>query len=109
MAEELFITEYDEMLQSKELQIMKSMLPYLDNQSKKTASLFISYITFQKAMNLISKNENVISIAEYSNDMERRIGMLNTAKKFCNKKEQETIDNIINMIYVMDNYENLMN
>ena len=36
---------------------------------------------------------------------EHEVAMLTEIKKFCNPKEQETIDNILNIMCVMDNYE----
>lgn len=108
MADNELFTEYDEMLQTKELQIIKAILPYLNNQNKKTVSMLIQYVTMNKAINLMNKNNSELGIAEYTDEKERRISMLNAIKKFCTPKEQDTIDNFINMLYVMDNYENMI-
>ena len=72
-------TPFDYMTQTRELQMLKTMLPYM------------------KVMSMCSVDEG-------SNNM---VAMLNDLRAFCTSKEQETIDMLANMFSMLETYETI--
>lgn len=106
MNQELTITEYDEIVQNKQIQILKSILPFMKPAQQFPMALCIQTLEIHNAMNRFKNNSNVLCACSIENEAEKRNAMLQTIKKYCNSKEQETIDTILNIICVMENYEN---
>lgn len=102
MDEQTLFTAYDEAMQTKELQILKTILPYASPQVQNTLSFLIQFIQFKNASNY------QLTAAEIVDPQERNTALLNDIRKFCSPKEQETIDTLLNIICVMDNYESII-
>ena len=98
MDEQTIFTAYDEAMQTKELQILKTILPYMSPAMQPQLSMLIQIIQ-------IRNGNFTLSASEVNNGSDKRTAMLTEIKKFCSPKEQETIDNILNIMCVMDNYE----
>ena len=96
-------TPYDEMTQTKELQIIKSIVPYLPANKQKQFSLMIQYIQMINCLNLFSDSNQTLVAAETTDPASRRTAILNAVKKFCTRKEQETIDTFLSTFSVLDN------
>uniref|UniRef100_UPI004055FD31 hypothetical protein n=1 Tax=Agathobacter sp. TaxID=2021311 RepID=UPI004055FD31 len=109
MEQELYVTEYDEHVQTRELQMLKSMLPFVGTKSRMPLAMLIQYIEFKNTMQMFQSNTDVLSAASFSNESDRRNAMLQTMRRFCTPKERETIDNILNIISVLENYESFVN
>lgn len=108
MEQELYLTEYDEHVQTRELQMLKSMLPFVNQKSQMSLAMLIQYISFRNTMKMFQNNTDVLSAASFTNESDRRNAMLQTMRRFCTPKERETIDNILNIINVIENYENFI-
>ena len=108
MEQELYLTEYDEHVQTRELQMLKSMLPFVNTKSQMSLAMLIQYIAFRNTMKMFQNNTDVLSAASFSNESDRRNAMLQTLRRFCTPKERETIDNILNIINVIENYESFL-
>lgn len=107
MDEQNMLTIYDEKLQTRELQIMKTMVPYLSPKNQRQISFLIQFMQLKTAMSLIDGNEKNLQAAELTSATDKRAEMLSALKKFCSPKERETIDTIVNLLSVMDNCDNL--
>lgn len=108
MEQELYLTEYDEHVQTRELQMLKSMLPFVNTKSQMSLAMLIQYIAFRNTMKMFQNNTDVLSAASFTNESDRRNAMLQTMRRFCTPKERETIDNILNIINVIENYESFL-
>ena len=108
MEQESYKTEYDEQIQTRELQMLKSMLPFVNNKNQMTLAMLIQYIEFQNTLKMFQTNTDVLSAASFTNESDRRNAMLQTMRRFCTPKERETIDNILNIINVIENYESFL-
>ena len=108
MEQESYKTEYDEHIQTRELQMLKSMLPFVNNKNQMTLAMLIQYIEFQNTLKMFQTNTDVLSAASFTNESDRRNAMLQTMRRFCTPKERETIDNILNIINVIENYESFL-
>ena len=78
-------TPFDNMTQTRELQMLKTMLPYM-KESQNTAAL------------------SMCSVEEDHNNM---LCMLEDLRGFCTEKEQETLDMLSNMFSMLETYETL--
>ncbi|MBR4027742.1 MAG: hypothetical protein IKJ01_09390 [Lachnospiraceae bacterium] len=85
--------------------MLKSMLPFVQPKSQLPLAMLIQYIEFQNTIKMFQNNTDVLSACTITNESERRNAMLQTIRKFCTPKEKETIDNILNIICVLENYE----
>ena len=89
MDENSLFTPFDEITQTRELQMLKTIIPYMPHYSQKEMTLMVHYISLMNSMRMI----------------DRRLSMLNALKKYCSKSEQDTIDNLLNIFSVLDNRE----
>ena len=90
-------TPFDYMTQTRELQMLKTMLPYMKDTQKKQFAILIKYMELQNTV-------QVFSVDEGSNNM---VAMLNDLRVFCTSKEQETIDMLANMFSMLETYETI--
>ena len=109
MDQEQYITEYDELIQTKDLQMMKSMLPFANIRAQMPLALFIQALEFQNTIKVFRNNTNVLSACSINNESDKKTAMIQTLRKFCTPKERETIDTLLNIMCVMDNYDTFVN
>ncbi len=102
------VSLYENRLQSKEIDIMKTILPYLNPTSQKNVSMLISYMQLQKTMEFFENPENTMQIGA----MERKDNtteILNAIKSHCNPVEQQKIDQMLSALQMISTYEILFN
>lgn len=111
MDQENLFTEYDELVQTKELQMMKSMLPFLGIKHQKPFAILIQSLQFRNAVRMFQNNENALAACSINvnSDAEKRSAMIQTLRNFCSPKEKETIDTILNIMCVMETYDSINN
>jgi hypothetical protein len=98
---------YDDMVQTRYVQILKSVVPYLDFGSQRPIAILIQYLELKNASETFARRDNSMAACALESPAERRTAMLNAIRPYATKKEQETIDNILNLFCVMENYEML--
>ena len=99
---------YDDRLQSQDILILKTSLPYLNSSAQKNISMMISYLQLQKTMEYFENPENTMQICA----METKgstADILNAVKVHCNQTEQQQIDRILNALQMISTYEILFN
>ena len=104
MEEQTSVT-YDDMVQTRNVQMLKSIIPFLDFPSQKPAAMLIQYLEMRNAYSAFSKKDSSMAACALPNGTDRRNAMLSAIRQYCSPKEQETIDTILNLFCVMDNYE----
>lgn len=109
MEQEQFITEYDTIVQTKELQILKSMLPFATPSAQMPLAILIQGLQFQSTLKKFQSNTNLLSACSVNNEPDRKTAMIHTLRKFCSPKERETIDTLLNIMCVMENYDTFNN
>ncbi len=105
MEQEQYLTEYDGLVQTRELQILKSMLPFASVKSQMPLAILIQTMEFRNTLRMFQNNANVLSACSVNNEPDRRNAMIQTLRKFCTPKERETIDTLLNIMCVMENYD----
>lgn len=101
-------TLYDEAMQTRQLQMIKSIVPYLDVSKRQQAALIIQSLEWRNAMNVFSGNSNALSACEVPDGTDRRTAILTAVREYCTPKEQETIDTLLNLFCIMENYESMI-
>lgn len=96
---------YDDMVQTRNIKMLKSIVPFLDFHSQKPAALLIQYLEFQNANNAFSKPDNSMAACSIPEGNDRRNAILGAIRQYCTPKEQEAIDTVLNFFIVMENYD----
>lgn len=99
------ITAFDNMTQSREIQMMKTMIPYMKNSQKKQFAILIKYMELQNTIQIFSQETQALSMCSLPEEENNTLSMLNELRKFCTPKESETIDMLINMFSMLETYE----
>lgn len=105
MEQDISLTTFDQLTQSREIQMMKTMIPYMKNSQKKQFAILIKYMELQNTAKLFAKEEQIVSMCSLPEEENNMISMLNELRKFCTQKEAETIDNLINILSVLETYD----
>ncbi len=100
-------TSFDEKVQNKDLQILKTALPYLKGSRQKEILTIIKSMELKKSLELIDSNDTSLSICSTDNPMENTLNMLNDIRRFCSEKEQEHIDMMLNLFSMFTTYETM--
>jgi hypothetical protein len=100
---------YDDLVQTRNIQILKSVVPYLEFRSQRPVAILIQYLEFIHASETFARQDNSMAACALESPTDRRTAMLNAIRPYATPKEQETIDNILNLFCVMENYEMLNN
>ena len=84
-------TPFDYMTQTKELQMLKTMLPYMKEAQKKQFAILIKYMELQNTIQVFSQEDKVMSMCSANEESNNLVGMLQDLRQFCSPKEQETL------------------
>lgn len=101
-------TAFDEKIQSKNLQILKTALPYMNGPRQKEILTLIKSMELRRSIELINSDDTSLSICSSDNPMENTLNMLNDIRKFCSDREQEQIDLMVNMFSMFSTYETML-
>ena len=102
MDQEQYVTEYDGLVQTRELQMLKSLLPFASVQNQMPLAILIQSMEFRNTIRMFQNNANALSACAVHNEPDKRNAMLQTLRRFCTPKEKETIDTLLNIICVME-------
>lgn len=98
------VSLYEDRTQSKEINILKTILPYLNSTSQKNISMIISYLQMQRTMEYFENPENTMQICAMEKE-DHTVEILNAVKKYCNQKEQQQIDQVLNALQMISTYD----
>ncbi len=102
-------TPFDYMTQTRELQMLKTILPYMHEAQKKQFAILIKYMELQNTIQVFSQEDKVLSMCSADEENNNMLAMLNDLRQFCNSKEQETLDMLANMFSMLETYETIFN
>ena len=101
----------DTLVDSKELQILKTVIPYMHESQQKTWAMAIRFVELMKTTALFENGNQEFSqelqacSGESSHD--RMSKMLTAIKDFCSENEKEQIDLILNFFEMASTYETM--
>lgn len=98
----------DQLIDSRELQMIKAIVPYLYEPQKRIISLGIKLIELQKTLQLFDQEAEMqateLHMCENETFSERMEQMLNAIMEFCTPQEQERLSNILNVLDMFSAY-----
>lgn len=94
---------FDNAISNKQLQIMKTAIPYIHPKQQKMFSLFIIIQEMKNTIKLFNNSNNEeIGICSIKTENKTTENMIKDIKKILDEKEKEKIDNILNIISILN-------
>ena len=103
--EEEHLSLYDTRLQSREINMLKTTLPYVSPAAQKSLSLLISFLQLQKTMEFFDNPENTTQISAAERSQDQTMELLQDLRTLCTPAEQKQVDNILNVMQMVSVYE----
>ena len=101
----------DTLIQSRDLQMLKSVVPYMNGSQQRMVSLVIKLVELQKTIQLFNAEPEMqaaeLHICENDSPTERTCHMLAALREYCTPAEQENIDTFLNFFDMYSSYESL--
>lgn len=101
------LTPFDTMTQTREIQMLKTVIPYMKSSQKKQFAILIKYMELQNTLHIFSQQEQVLSMCSLPEEENNPQSLLNSLRPFCTPKEIETIDMLTNMFSMLETYETI--
>jgi hypothetical protein len=103
-------TTFDDLIQDREVQMIKAAIPYIGNNSQKGMAIMVKFMELQKTMEMFENNMEAMEICSIEEtDEPRHIQMLQSIRPFCTEQEQTTIDMLINYEQMFSAYGTIFN
>ena len=99
-------TKYDSLVTNRTMQLVKAVIPYINNDA---GTLIGMLIKFQELQNAARINNNVAIAAMNADKHKGMENMLDDIKDFLDDDNREMLENIMSMIEMMSMDENAMN
>ena len=97
----------DEKTQSRDLQILKTALPYINASHQREFVTLIKSLELKKSLDLLDSDDTSLSICSTDDPMENTRNLLSDIRQFCTEAEQERIDMMLNVFSMFSTYETL--
>lgn len=91
------ITWFDSIISSRQMQIIKSALPYIPFNEQKTISLIVKFTELKNTLKLFDGNSDETLSVCSDNEEDNLAEMLNSIKPYCTDEENEKLDVIYNI------------
>lgn len=96
---------YDELVQNRNTQILKSIVPFLEFPSQKPIAMLIQLMEWKNATATFSRQDNSMAACALPSGSRRRDAMLGAIRQYCTPKEQEMIDTLQTLFCIMENQD----
>ena len=100
-------TIFDALTQTREIQMLKTAIPYMKQSQKRQFAILIKYMELQRAVQIFSSDNASIAACEVPEDQNNSLNMLNELRKYATLKELETIDMLTNLFSMLTLYSDL--
>lgn len=101
-------TIFDTLTQSREIQMLKTAVPYMKQSQKRQFAILIKYMELQRAMQIFTPGTASLSACEIPAEENNSLNMLNEMRKYATPREQEMIDNFTNLFSMMTLYSDVI-
>ena len=100
------LTPFDTMTQTREIQMLKTVIPYMKSSQKTICHINKVYGTSKYASYLFTGRAGLIHVLSAGRGNNPQ-SLLNSLRPFCTPKELETIDMLTNMFSMLETYETI--
>lgn len=101
-------TIFDTLTQSREIQMLKTAVPYMKQSQKRQFAILIKYMELQRAMQIFAPGAASLSACAIPAAENNSLNMLTDMRKYANPREQEMIDNFTNLVSMMTLYSDVL-
>ena len=102
-------TIFDTITQSREIEMLKTAIPYMKQSQKRQFAILIKYLELQRAAQIFSvANHPSMAACELPETEKSSFHMLNDIRKYATPKEQEMIDSLSTLFSMMSLYSEVM-
>ena len=102
-------TAFDMETQSRNIQMLKTVIPYMDSSKQRTFALMIKFLELRNVASMFHEPKASLSMCSTDDPSEKRMQLLNDIKKFCTPAEQDSIDMILTAIQMLSSYDSFLN
>lgn len=99
--ERLKQTKFDSMVTNRQMQLVKAVIPYIDNRLGIFIGMFVKLQELQNALKINSNMAVSAMNADKQVDKGQMENLLDDIKEFLSNEDRETIDNISSMMEMM--------
>lgn len=88
------LTEFDSIISPRRLQIIKSALPYIPLNDRKTISLIVKFQEIRNTLHLYDgTSDETLSVCSANDNVNENLAeMVDSIKHYCNETEKENLD-----------------
>ena len=101
-------TAFDIETQSRSIQMLKTVIPYIDGARQRNFALLVKFLELRNVASLFQNETASISMCSTEDPSERRMQLLNDIKKFCTPTEQDSIDTMLTAFQMFSSYDAFM-
>lgn len=103
--EEEHLSLYDTRLQSREINMLKTALPYVKPSAQKNISMMIAFLQMQKTIEFFEDPENMTQVAAMEHSTDQTVELLQDLRSLATPTEQRQIDQLLNAMQMISTYE----
>ena len=90
------LTPFDTMTQTREIQMLKTVIPYMKSSQKKQFAILIKYMELQNTLHIFSQEEQVLSMCSLPEEENNPQSLLNSLRPFCTPEKLSFLMNFAN-------------
>lgn len=100
-------TTFDIETQSKNIQILKTVIPYVDGSRQRTFAMMVKFLELRNVASMFNEKPVSLSMCSADDPSEKRMQLLNDIKKFCTPAEQDSIDMMLTAFQMFSSYDTI--
>lgn len=101
-------TTFDIETQSRNIQMLKTVIPYIDGPRQKNFAIMVKFLELRNVASLFQGEPASLSMCSTDDPAEKRMQLLNDLKKFCTPAEQDSIDTMLTAFQMFSSYDTFM-
>ena len=94
--------------QSRNIQMLKTIVPYMDSARQKGFALMIKFLELRNVAAMFQDAPVSLSMCSTDDPSEKRMQLLNDIKRFCTPAEQDSIDMMLTAFQMFSSYDMFM-
>ncbi len=98
-------TTFDVETQSRNIQILKSIIPYIEGPRQRNFAMMVKFLELRNVASLFNEQPVSLSMCSTDDPSEKRVHLLNDIKKFCTPAEQDSIDMMLTALQMFTSYD----
>lgn len=102
-------TTFDIETQSKNIQILKTIIPYIEGTNQKSFAVLVKFLELKNVISIFDEQPASLSMCSSDDPSEKNYRLLNDLKKFCSPAEQDSIDMMLTAFQMFSSYDVVSN